>query len=144
MHILKAQEYLGVFLEYLTFYEYEGKARVKGYIPELPENYYWSLSISGSVKEPDDRGYYGPAYYTYEPFSPEQALPNQGYTFDKPLFTNKENITYLVIVCEILTPSEATSSRFWISLTEGEYSMTDWCGGFSGTHAFDGRGFFEW
>nr|MBP7176904.1 S-layer homology domain-containing protein [Thermoclostridium sp.] len=45
MHILKAQEYLGVFLEYLTFYEYEGKARVKGYIPELPENYYWSLSI---------------------------------------------------------------------------------------------------
>jgi|LSQX01.2.fsa_nt_gb hypothetical protein len=144
MHILKAQDFLGVFLEYLTFYEYDGKARVKGYIPELPENYQWGLSIKTSVKEPDDRGYYGPSYLTDEGFSPEQTLPEQGHTFDKPLYTNKENITYLVVVCEILTPSEATSSRFWISLTEGEYSMTDWYGGFSGTHVFDGRGFFEW
>ncbi|MBP7176552.1 MAG: S-layer homology domain-containing protein, partial [Thermoclostridium sp.] len=141
---LKAQEYLGVFLEYLTFYEYEGKARVKGYIPELPENYYWSLSISGSVKEPDDRGYYGPAYYTYEPFSPEQALPNQGYTYDKPLFTNKENLTVLVIVCEIRTPKESSGSRFWISLTKEEFSMSDKYGGFSGRYPFDPRGFFEW
>ena len=80
MHILKAQEFLGVFLEYLTFYEYEGKARVKGYIPELPDNYYWSLSIKTGVKEPDDRGYYGPSYLTHEGFSPEQALPKQGNT----------------------------------------------------------------
>jgi len=144
MHILKAQEFLGVFLEYLTFYEYEGKARVKGYIPELPDNYYWSLSISGSVKEPDDRGYYGPSYYTYEPFSPEQSLPKQGYTFDKPLFTNKENFTSLVIVCEIRTPKESSGSRFWISLTKEEFSMSDEYGGFSGRYPFDPRGFFEW
>ena len=144
MHILKAQEFLGVFLEYLTFYEYEGKARVKGYIPELPENYQWGLSISTSVKEPDDRGYYGPSYLTDDGFSPEQTLPKQGHTFDKPLYTNKENITSLVIVCEILAPSEKTSSRFWISLTMEEYSMTDRYGGFSGRAAFDPRGFFEW
>lgn len=144
MHILKAQEYLGVFLEYLTFYEYEGKARVKGYIPELPENYYWSLSIGTGVKEPDDRGYYGQDYYTYEPFSPEQELPNQGHTFDKPLYTNKENLTVLVIVCEIRTPKESSGSRFWISLTKEEFSMSDEYGGFSGRYPFDSRGFFEW
>jgi hypothetical protein len=144
MHILKAQEFLGVFLEYLTFYEYEGKARVKGYIPELPDNYYWSLSIKTGVKEPDDRGYYGPSYLTHEGFSPEQALPKQGNTFDKPLYTNKENLTVLLIVCEIRTPKESSGSRFWISLTEEEYSMSDEYGGFSGTYPFDSRGFFEW
>ena len=144
MHILKAQEFFGVFLEYLTFYEHEGKARVKGYIPELPVNYKWGLVISTSVEDKDDLGYYGISYFTEEGFSPEQTLPIQGCAFDKPLYTNKENITVLVIICEVLATSETSSSRFWISLTKKEYSMSDRYGGFSGTYPFDPRGFFEW
>ncbi len=144
MHILKAQEFLDVFLEYLRFYEYEGKARVKGYIPELPDNYKWGLSIDTSIIGQDDRGYYGASYLTDEGFSPEQAFPKQGHTFDKPLYTIKENITVIVIVCEILAPEESSSSRFWISLTQEEYSMNDVYGGFDGRYPFDARGFFEW
>ena len=144
MHILKAQEFLGAFLEYLMFYEHEEKARVRGYIPELPENYEWHISIITSVEKNDDRGLYGASYLTREGFSPEQTLPKEGCTFDKPLYTNKENLTVIVIVCEVASSVEETSSRFWISLTEKKYSMSDRYGGFSGSYPFDPRGFFEW
>ena len=45
MGILKAEEFVGVFLEYLKFYEHNGKARVRGYIPELPEGYEWAIEM---------------------------------------------------------------------------------------------------
>ena len=144
MHILKAQEFLGVFLEYLTFYEHEGKARVKGYIPELPENYIWDLVISKSMIKHDDRGLYSGSLFTADGFSPEQTLPKPGCTFDRPLFTNKENINSLVIICEIKALPNAKGGRIWISLTDNEYVIGDDYGGFDGSYPFDGGVFLEW
>jgi hypothetical protein len=144
MHILKAEEYVGVFLEYLRFYEHDGKARVKGYIPELPEGYKWSIALHYVTKEQDDRGGWGGAYVTDSGFAPEQTLPKIGSTFDKTLYTNKENLFALVFICDILSPESSRGGYFWISFTEGKYSVDDRYGGFDKGQPFDTRGFFEW
>lgn len=145
MGILKAEEFVGVALEYLTFYEHEGKARVKGYIPELPEGYEWDFALLTSLSGPDDRGLSGGSYFTKDPFTPEQELPRPGNTFDKALYTDKEEIFSLVLICEITSISTRVSGGyFWISFTEEKYSVDDNYGGHDGGYPFESRGFFEW
>lgn len=144
MAILKAQEFLGVFLDHLVFYEHNGKARVRGYIPELPEGYVWSLSILTSLEKPDDRGLWDASLVTDEGFTPEQTLPKAGQTFDRPLFTNKENFIALVLISEIYNTSGSHGGRIWISFTESEYVIDDRFGGHDASFPFDAGGFFEW
>jgi len=144
MGILKAEEFVGVFLDYLTFYEHDGKARVKGYIPELPEGYKWDLAIQTSLKGPDDRGLSGIGLFTKSKFSPEQTLPDNGNSFDRSLYTDKENIIALVLICEISYENKASSGRLWISFTDKRYSRYDAIGGHSLVTDFDPRGFLEW
>jgi hypothetical protein len=144
MGILKAEEFVGVFLEYLKFYEHNGKARVRGYIPELPEGYEWDLAIRINLKGPDDRGLSGNNLYTKNGIRPEQILPKPSNTFDRPLYTNKENIAALVLICEVSYKEKANSGRIWISFTENRYSRYDAIGGHSLVTEFDQRGFVEW
>lgn len=145
MGILKAEEFVGVALKYLKFYEHEGKARVRGYIPELPDGYGWVIAIHCNVKEPDDHGLYGGTYSNDKDCIPEFRLPSNGRTFDMSLYTNKENIIALVLICEIKSSSASVSGGYhWISFTAGKYSVEDRYGGFDGGYTFDSRGFFEW
>ncbi|MDD2503847.1 MAG: S-layer homology domain-containing protein [Clostridia bacterium] len=144
MRILKAEEFVGVALKHLKFYEHEGKARVKGYIPELPEGYEWMFALHCNVKETDDRGFHGGIYTTEKNESIEFRLPKNGKTFDMPLYTNKENIISLVLVCEINYERKANSGTLWISFTEKRYSRYDAVGGHSLVQEFDPRGFIEW
>ena len=144
MGILKAEEFVGVFLQHLKFYEHEGKARVKGYIPELPEGYEWIIGINTSIDKPDDRGLGGIEFSVRPGYSPEQTLPKAGNTFDKSLYTNKENITSLYLVLDVRTPRNARVGNFYISLTLKKYSRYDEEGGHSLVQEFDPRGFIEW
>ena len=144
MGILKAEEFVGVFLEYLKFYEHNGKARVRGYIPELPEGYEWDIAINTTIIEPDDRGLGGIGLYTEKGLSPEQTLPEPGKTFDMSLYTNKENIKSLYLVIEIKTPYGISGGSFFISFTLNEYSRYDSHGGHDKEYEFDSRGFVEW
>ena len=145
MGILKAEEFVGVFLEHLKFYEHEGKARVRGYIPELPDGYEWSIALHRNVKEPDERGFVGSSINNHEDCAPELRLPSNGKTFDLSLYTNKENITALVLICEIKSSSTSASGGYhWFSFTAGKYSVEDRYGGFDGGYPFDAGGFFEW
>ena len=144
MKILKAEEFVGVALQHLKFYEHEGKARVKGYIPELPEGYEWMFALHCNVKETDDRGFHGGAYNNEKDELIELKLPCNGKTFDMPLYTNKENIISLVLVCEINYERKANSGTLWISFTEKRYSRYDAVGGHSLVQEFDPRGFIEW
>lgn len=144
MGILKAEEFVGVALEYLTFYEHEGKARVRGYIPELPDGYEWLFAIHCTIDGPDDRGL-GSGTISNDPEAvPEKRLPSSGKTFDMPLYINKEKIIALVLTCEIKSSSSASGGYHWISFTAGEYSVEDKYGGFDVGYPFDSRGFFEW
>ena len=146
MKIMKAEEFVQVALKYLRFYEHEGKARVKGYVPELPEGFEWVYTIQTSTKEPDDNGFWGRGYFVRSSgFSPEQTLPGPGNSFDKPLYTNKENIIALVLVCEIKTVNtNIDGGRFFISFTEKRYSRYDSIGGLSLVESLDSEVFFEW
>lgn len=144
MGILKAEEFVQVALKYLKFYEYEGKARVRGYIPELPEGYEWLYAIHVNVKELDDRGYYGGVYTTEKNEQPEYKLPGCESSFDMPLYTTKENIKAIVLICEIKSLKQMSGGYFWISFTEGSYSVDDTYGGFDRETVFDVRGFNEW
>jgi len=144
MGILKAEEFVGVFLQHLKFYEHEGKARVRGYIPELPEGYEWIIGINTSIDKPDDRGLGGIEFSVRPGYSPEQTLPKAGNTFDKSLYTNKENITSLYLVLDVRTPRNARAGNFYISLTLKKYSRYDEEGGHSLVQEFDPRGFIEW
>jgi len=144
MRILKAEEFVGVFLEYLTFYEHEGKARVRGYIPELPDGYEWLLAIHCNVKEPNDLGHYESIYTSKKDDIPEYRLPSYGKSFDKPLYTDKDKIKSLYLVFEIRTSKNASGGRFFISLTLDRYSRYDAVGGHSLVSNFDSGGFFEW
>jgi hypothetical protein len=144
MGILKAEEFVGVFLEYLKFYEHNGKARVRGYIPELPEGYEWDIAINTTIIEPDDRGLGGIGLYTEKGLSPEQTLPEPGKTFDMSLYTNKENIKSIYINFEVITTYGASGGNFYISLTLDVYSRYDYHGGHSKEYEFDSRGFVEW
>jgi hypothetical protein len=145
MKIMKAEEFVQVALKYLRFYEHEGKARVKGYVPELPEGFEWDIAIVYEPKEQDDRGYWGGAYLTKIGFSPEQTLPSPGNSFDKPLYTNKENIKELVLICEIkLEKTNFDGGRLIISFTANEYSRYDSVGGNSIDIPLDAEVFFEW
>ena len=144
MGILKAEEFVGVFLKYLKFYEHEGKARVRGYIPELPEGYKWEIGIHCYIDGPDDRGLSSGVISTHEETPPEKRLPNQGKTFDIPLYTDKTKIKSLYLTFEIRTPRNASGGSFYISLTLNEYSRYDAVGGHSLVTDFDSRGFFEW
>jgi hypothetical protein len=144
MGILKAEEFVGVALEYLKFYEHEGKARVRGYIPELPEGYEWDFSVHYDVEKQDDRNSLGGAYFTQNDVAPEQTLPSQGGTFDKTLYTNGDNISVLVLMCEIKSTKLSSGGYFWISFTQNEYSVDDRYGGYSRSVPFDPRGFIEW
>jgi hypothetical protein len=144
MGILKAEEFVGVALEYLTFYEHEGKARVKGYIPELPEGYEWLFALHCNVKEPDDRGFYGGIYTTEKGEIPEFKLPLDGRTFDMPLYTDKGNIDSLYFNFEIRTIDNASGGEFFISLTLQKYSRYDSVGGHSLVDVFDAKEFIEW
>jgi hypothetical protein len=145
MKIMKAEEFVHVALKYLRFYEHEGKARVKGYVPELPEGFEWDMAIAYEPKEQDDRGYWGGTYFTKGGFSPEQTLPGPGNAFDKPLYTNKENIIVLVLVCDIKTANtNIDGGRFFVSFTAKEYSRYDSIGGNSIDIPLDAEVFFEW
>ena len=144
MGILKAEEFVGVFLKYLKFYEHEGKVRVRGYIPELPNGYKWEMAIIYWTKEPADDGSWGSIFSTNEQLAPEQSLPEPGKTFDRSLRTGKDNIDSLYLTFEILTPNNASGGSFYISLTLNEYSRYDAAGGHSLDTYFDSRGFFEW
>jgi hypothetical protein len=146
MKIMKAEEFVQVALKYLRFYEHEGKARVKGYVPELPEGFEWVYTIQTSTKEPDDDGFWGRGYFVRSSgFSPEQSLPSPGNSYDKPLYTNKENIEELVLICEIKTSNtNIDGGRLIISFTTSEYSRYDSVGGNSIDIPFDTEVFFEW
>ena len=144
MGILKVEEFVGVTLQYLKFYEHEGKARVKGYIPELPEGYEWIYGIHYTVKETDDRGFHGGTYTTEKDELIEFKLPRNGETFDMPLYTNKDNINSIYLNFAIRTPRNARSGSFYISLTLKKYSRYDEEGGHSLVQEFDPRGFIEW
>ena len=145
MRILKAQEFVGVFLEHLRFYEHEGKARVRGYIPELPDGYEWMIAIHCGVNKPNDLGYYECILTNNKDDIPEYRMPFNGKTFDMPLYTNQENIRALVLTCEIKSASTSASGGYhWISFTEGKLSVEDTYGGFDGGYPFDSGGFFEW
>lgn len=144
MGILKAEEFVGVALEYLTFYEHEGKARVRGYIPELPDGYEWLFAIHCTIDGPDDRGL-GSGTISNDPEAvPEKRLPGPGKTFDMPLYTKKENILSLGLVCEIKNMNNYDGGTIVIYFTEKRYSRYDSEGGHSLVDAFDTRGFFEW
>lgn len=143
MSILKAEEFVDVALQSLRFYEFDGKARMRGYIPQLPEGYVWSFSIDCGVKEPDDRGFYGGVYTSAIEEQPEYRLPAAGSTFDFSLYTGRENIRRLVLTCEILTADQKSGGQFIISFTENTYATDDFYGGFDGTYPFDGESYFE-
>ena len=144
MKIMKAEEFVHVALKYLRFYEHEGKARVKGYVPELPEGFEWVYTIHCNVKEIDDRGFYGGIYTTEIDEIPELRLPAFG-SFDMPLYTNKENIKALVFVCEIKsTKINLESGSFFISFTAKEYSRYDSVGGNSIDMQLAPEVYFEW
>ena len=144
MEIIKAEEFVGVALEYLTFYEHEGKARVRGYVPELPEGYEWDMSIQYNVIEPDDRGFWGVSLFTVKGFSPEQTLPKAGSSFDRSLYTNKENIDAIYLIFEILSSEKSIGGNFYISLTLKKYSRYDRYGRHSYVDTLDPRGFIKW
>jgi len=144
MGILKAEEFVGVFLDYLTFYEHDGKARVKGYIPELPEGYEWGIAIHCNFHNADERGCWGQSVFTDEGMSPEQTLPKPGKTFDMSINTSKENIKSIYMNFEVLTPNGSRGGNFYISLNLKKYSRYDEIGGQSLVTEFDPRGFLEW
>lgn len=144
MGILKAEEFVDVFLQHLKFYEHDGKARVRGYIPELPEGYEWSIAIQMSLDGPDDRGLSGIGLFTKSGFSPEQTLPKPGNPFDRSLYTSKEKIKSISIILEVRTPRNARGGNFYISPTLKKYSRYDSIGGHSLVEEFEPRGFFDW
>jgi hypothetical protein len=144
MGILKVEEFVGVFLQHLKFYEHEGKVRVRGYIPDLPEGYEWNIAINTSLHGSDDRGLSGNNLYTKDGNRPEQILPKPGNSFDRSLYTNKENIKSIYLNFDIRTPRNARSGNFYISLTLKKYSRYDEDGGHSLVEEFDPRGFIEW
>jgi hypothetical protein len=144
MGILKAEEFVDVFLQHLKFYEHDGKARVRGYIPELPEGHEWNLAIRCNFKEADDRGYWTQGLFTRDGLSPEQTLPNSGCSFDRSLFTNKENIGTIYLNFKILSPVNDYGGSFYISLNLKVYSRYDAYGGHDMEVEFDPRGFIEW
>jgi len=144
MGIMKAEEFVGVALQYLKFYEYEGKARVKGYIPELPDGYKWMYAINCSVNEADDKGYWGQGLFTLEGLSPDQTLPSSGKTFDMPLYTNKENIDSIYINFKVYSSKKDFGGSIYISMTLKVYSRYDSYGGHDMEIDFDPRGFIEW
>jgi hypothetical protein len=144
MNIMKAEEFVGVALEYLKFYEHDGKARVRGYIPELPEGYELEYAIHIGVIEPDDLGFYGGSYNTLKNEQPARNLGRSGHTFDKSLNTEKENIDVICLTFGIVTPNGSLGGNFFISLTEKKYSRHDRFGKHSYVTTLDPRGFFEW
>ncbi|AGC68600.1 S-layer domain protein [Thermoclostridium stercorarium subsp. stercorarium DSM 8532] len=144
MGILKAEEFVDVFLKYLKFYEHEGKARVRGYIPELPDGYKWVIGIYYYIEGTDDRGLSPGTISTHKDAAPEKKLPEPGKSFDVPLYTSKDRIESIALVFEIHTVDKATGGRIFISLTLNRYSRYDSEGGHSLVTEFDPRGFFEW
>lgn len=144
MSILKAEEFVDVALKSLRFYEFNGKARMRGYIPQLPDGYIWSFNMECGVKQPNDRGVYGGIYTSEEEEQPEYRLPPAGNAFDVSLYTNKENISRLVLTCEILTADGKSGGKITISFTENKYTTDDFYGGFDGTYPFDSGPYFEW
>jgi hypothetical protein len=142
--ILKAEEFVGVALEYLKFYEHEGKARVRGYIPELPEGYEWSYAIHCNLDGPDDRGLNSGTISTWSDAQPGNKLPQPGRTFDIPLYTSKDKITSIYFNFEIETQQGNSSGNFYVSLTLKKYSRYDDFGRHSLVEVLDPRGFVEW
>jgi hypothetical protein len=144
MGILKAEEFVGVFLEYLKFYEHNGKVRVRGYIPELPEGYEWAIAIHCNYHDADERGCWGQSLFTRGSWSPEQTLPDPGEIFDMSMYTNKENIKSIYMNFDVRTHYGARGGNFYISLNLKKYSRYDEVGGHSLVEVFDPRGFVEW
>lgn len=143
MSILKAEEFVDVALKSLAFYEFDGKVRMRGYIPQLPEGYTWSFSIDCGAYKPDDRGFYGGTYTNGQEEQPEYRLSSQGNTFDVSLYTNRENIRRLTLTCEIQTLEQKSGGKFTISFMENTYTTEDFYGGFDGTYPIDGQAFFK-
>jgi len=144
MAILKAEEFVGVFLKYLKFYEHEGKARVRGYIPELPDGYEWMIAIHCITKEPNELNSYESIFTNNESELPEYKLPINGNTFDISLNTSKDKIESIYLNMKLLTSNKISGGEFFISFTLNEYSRYDSIGGNSIDTYFDSRGFFEW
>lgn len=144
MGILKAEEFVGVFLKYLKFYEYKGKVRVRGYIPQLPDGYEWGIGLHYYVDGTNDLGLSGGTLSTRKDAPPEKKLPSPGKSFDMPLYTNKKKIESLYLTFEIKAPKNASGGSFYISFTLERYSRYDAAGGHSLETHFDPRGFFEW
>lgn len=142
MKLIKAEEYVNVILKYIRFYENDGKARMRGYIPELPEGFTWSFKLKCNVKQPDDRGVYGGIYTNEKEEQPEYKLSSG--TFDVSLYTHRENISGLVLTCEIVSRDQKSGGRFIISFTDNKYTTDDFYGGFDGSYPFDTESFFEW
>jgi hypothetical protein len=103
-------------------------------------------TIQTSTKEPDDDGFWGRGYFVRNSgFSPEQTLPGPGNSFDMPLYTNKENINELVLICEIKSKKfNIDGGRLIISFTADEYSRYDSVGGNSIDIPLDAEVFFKW
>jgi len=144
MSFLKSEEFVATALKYLRFYEFNGRVRMRGYIPQLPDGYIWSFIMDCGVKQPDDRGVYGGVYTSTEEEQPEYSLPPAGNTFDVSLYTTKENISWLVLTCEILTADGKSGGKITISFTENKYTTDDYYGVFDGTYPFNSGSYFEW
>ena len=144
MEIMKAEEFVGVALEYLTFYEHNGKARVRGYMPELPDGYSWLFAIHYSLDGPDDRGLSGTTITTWSDAAPEKKLPKPGCTFDMPMFTDIHKIESIYINIEILNDKDKAGGDFFISLTLKQYKRNDSYGGHLLVENLDPEGYIKW
>lgn len=143
MKLIKAEEFVNLILKYIRFYEDNGQMRMRGYIPQLPEGFHWSIRLQCRVEKPNDRGVFGGIYTNEREEQPEYRLPGESETFDLSLYTHSENISGLVLTCEILTADQKSGGRFTISFTDSQYTTEDFYGGFSGTYPFDTEPYFE-
>lgn len=146
MSMDKVQDFAMLFYNKLKFIEKEGEYYCEGYIPNLPEGYYWGYNIQLEYTERIVEG------GTREGFSPKSTIPNhklpaKGESFSVRIKGTKHNLKSVVIPLYIYTIYRDTSAGNFVlvySPNQKTLRKVDSYNSITTLVDFDVEGIFEW
>ena len=147
MSMDKVQDFATLFYNKLKFVEKDGEYYCEGYIPNLPEGYYWEYSIQLEYVKSDGEGVTREGFAPVSFYPESRRLPEKGESFSVRIKGTKHNLKSVVIPLYIKTiyrDTYAGNFLFVYHPDEKELWRVDSYNSITTAVDFDVEDIFEW
>ena len=119
MNTESVQKFVEKFYKSIRFTNVSGKNYIEGYLPQLPKEYYWRVTISIFYKDKDDD-----LFFASMDGGRTDIQMYQGKNFKFELKGGKDQFEGLNAVAWVNTRNYGESSRFYLKYPEEDFSVS--------------------